>query len=70
MCTLVATNLSNPACGHRLVDCLYTTPRHATCEYASPYQPITAFTLPVGQGLASERVLKEATKDDIAHQTK
>jgi hypothetical protein len=38
MCTLVATNLRNPDCGHRLVDCLYTSPRHATCEYSSHYQ--------------------------------
>jgi hypothetical protein len=38
MCTLVAANLRNPDCGHRLVDCLYTSPRHATCEYSSHYQ--------------------------------
>ena len=55
MCTLVAANLISPTCGHRLVDCVYTTPRHATCEYASPYQPITAFTLRAGQPLENSR---------------
>jgi hypothetical protein len=57
MCTLVATRVatqvSTPACGYRLVNCLYTAARHATCEYSSPYQPIAAFTLPKDQPLES-----------------